>query len=125
MDILVTGGAGFIDGHLAKRLVSGGHYEVVLDKFNYSHRVQRATLMLTTGFLKLVLPLYTVAIRRHPRARSQAVIVGDDPETMAEILAASDLSITGYISPRSSFSAEESPSSEPPEIAAGGRSNTS
>jgi UDP-glucose 4-epimerase len=33
MDILVTGGAGFIGGHLAKTFAEGGHNIIVLDNF--------------------------------------------------------------------------------------------
>jgi dTDP-glucose 4,6-dehydratase len=36
MRILVTGGAGFIGSHCAKRLVADGHSVVVLDKLTYS-----------------------------------------------------------------------------------------
>src|SRR6478752_289834 len=36
MRILVTGGAGFIGSHCAKRLVAGGNEVVVLDKLTYS-----------------------------------------------------------------------------------------
>src|SRR2546430_11033894 len=36
MRILVTGGAGFIGSHCAKRLGAGGHEVVVLDKLTYS-----------------------------------------------------------------------------------------
>ena len=36
MRILVTGGAGFIGSHCAKRLVAAGEDVVVLDKLTYS-----------------------------------------------------------------------------------------
>src|SRR5213596_1028754 len=36
MRVLVTGGAGFIGSHFAKRLAAAGHEVVVLDKLTYS-----------------------------------------------------------------------------------------
>jgi exopolysaccharide biosynthesis polyprenyl glycosylphosphotransferase len=86
-----------------KRVVLAMIGLAALGYFDYSYRLPRATLVLTTAFLLVVLPLYTVAIRRRPRAMSRAVIVGDDPETMADILDATEIPILGYVSPPSSF----------------------
>jgi dTDP-glucose 4,6-dehydratase len=36
MRVLVTGGAGFIGSHFAKRMAAAGHEVVVLDKLTYS-----------------------------------------------------------------------------------------
>jgi len=46
MQILVTGGAGFIGGHLAERFISEGHDVVVLDNFEpfYAEGIKRHTL---------------------------------------------------------------------------------
>lgn len=46
MQILVTGGAGFIGGHLAERFVSNGHDVVVLDNFDpfYDVRIKEHTV---------------------------------------------------------------------------------
>ncbi|MDL0126360.1 SDR family oxidoreductase [Halobacterium salinarum] len=46
MRILVTGGAGFIGGHLAERFVSRGHDVVVLDNFDpfYDTRIKEHTV---------------------------------------------------------------------------------
>jgi len=46
MDILVTGGAGFIGGHLAERFVSDGHDVVVLDNLEpfYDTRIKDHTV---------------------------------------------------------------------------------
>ena len=41
MRILVTGGAGFIGGHLAERFVRDGHDVVVLDNFDPFYRRSR------------------------------------------------------------------------------------
>lgn len=37
MNILVTGGAGYIGSHMVRMLVSGGHHVVVLDSMEYGH----------------------------------------------------------------------------------------
>ncbi len=46
MEILVTGGAGFIGGHLAERFVAGGHDVVVLDNFDpfYDTQIKEHTV---------------------------------------------------------------------------------
>jgi UDP-glucose 4-epimerase len=46
MQILVTGGAGFIGGHLAARFVADGHDVVVLDNFDpfYDRRIKEHTV---------------------------------------------------------------------------------
>jgi lipopolysaccharide/colanic/teichoic acid biosynthesis glycosyltransferase len=103
-----------------KRLLLSMVGLAALGYFNYTYRVPRATLMLTTAFLLLVLPVFTVAIRRRPRSRSRAVIVGDDPETMTDILDVSEVPVLGYVSPPSSFAVETAPDTEPVELSDGG-----
>lgn len=46
MDILVTGGAGFIGGHIAERFVTDGHDVIVLDNFDpfYATEMKRHTV---------------------------------------------------------------------------------
>lgn len=70
-----------------------------LGYYNYTYRLPRPTLMLVTGLLLLALPLMMVAIRRRPRPSKRAVIVGDDRAAMADILAATDDNVIGYVSP--------------------------
>jgi lipopolysaccharide/colanic/teichoic acid biosynthesis glycosyltransferase len=68
--------------------------------FDYTFALPRLTLVLTTGLLLVAMPLWFVAIRRRPLASSERVlIVGDDPETMADVLAVTDLPVLGYVSP--------------------------
>ena len=40
MNILVTGGAGFIGSALAKRLVAEGHQVIIVDNFNAYYDIQ-------------------------------------------------------------------------------------
>ena len=103
-----------------KRLLLSMIGLAALGYFNYSYRLPRSTLMLATLFLLAVLPLYTVAIRRRPRDTTRAIIVGDDPETMADILAATDIPVLGYVSPPSSFSVSNDAPAEQVELTDGG-----
>lgn len=70
-----------------------------LGYFNYSYRLPRSTLMLASGFLLVSMPILFVAIRRRPDAVGRALLVGDDPEAMRDILRVSDAPIAGYVSP--------------------------
>jgi UDP-glucose 4-epimerase len=81
MNVLVTGGAGFIGGHLAERFVGEGHDVVVLDSFE---------------------PFYDVGLKRHTvevcRDRADAaegsyrLVEGDvrDAETVSRLVADTD-----------------------------------
>lgn len=74
-----------------------------LGYYNYTYRMPRTTLMLTTGTLLLALPVFMVMIRRRPRKTSRSIIVGDDPEAMRSLLAAAELPVLGYVSPPSAY----------------------
>lgn len=89
-----------------------------LGYFDYTYRLPRPTLLVTTGLLLLWLPAWIVAIRRRPRERSRAIIVGDDPAAMEDLLGAVDLPVLGYVSPPSSYEVERAASQ--PEVADGG-----
>lgn len=68
--------------------------------FDYTYRLPRATLIISMALLVCVLPGWFVAIRRRPREDGgRVLIVGDDTETMKDILASADSSIVGYVSP--------------------------
>ncbi|MBW3573091.1 MAG: GDP-mannose 4,6-dehydratase [Gemmatimonadetes bacterium] len=52
MNVLVTGGAGFIGGHLCRRLLQGGHAVWAVDNFDpfYDPRIKRATVRELSAF---------------------------------------------------------------------------
>jgi len=68
-----------------------------LGYFDYSFRLPRSTLLLTAGVLFVLLPVWMAAIRRRPSQSSRAVLVGDDPDAMRDLLAAAEMPIIGYV----------------------------
>jgi len=91
-----------------------------LGYYNYSYKLPRPTLMVTTLVLLVVLPAWTVSIRRRPNAQSRAVIVGDDPEAMAAIIESTDVPVLGYVSPPSSYATGDRVEAAAPELTDGG-----
>ncbi len=77
-----------------------------LGYFDYSYRLPRPRLLLTTTALFVALPLYMVVIRRPEQSTSRAIIVGDDPDAMESLLGASTLPVLGYVSPPSAYAPE-------------------
>ncbi len=91
-----------------KRVVVAGCVLATIGFFKWSHRLPRATLVLVTAILFVVLPLWFVAIRRHPDDETKrAIVVGDDPDAMSAVLAATDLPVLGYVSPSSRWIADD------------------
>ncbi|MFB6102279.1 MAG: sugar transferase [Haloplanus sp.] len=67
--------------------------------FDYTYRLPRTTLVLATLTLGVVLPTWFVTIRRRPRVDpDRAVVVGDDPATIEDVIRETDVPIEGYIS---------------------------
>jgi exopolysaccharide biosynthesis polyprenyl glycosylphosphotransferase len=91
-----------------------------LGYFKWSHRLPRSTLMLTTAVLLAALPAWFLLIRRQPARTERAVIVGDDLAAMQDILAATDASVLGYVSPPSSYVSTREAGAEQVSAADGG-----
>jgi len=91
-----------------------------LGYFNYSYRLPRPTLMITTALLLLWLPAWNVAIRRRPSTTSRALIVGDNFSAMEAILEATTLDVIGYISPPSSYESSDGLGVSSPTMSDGG-----
>ncbi|GAB3319730.1 sugar transferase [Haloplanus salinarum] len=68
--------------------------------FDYTYRLPRTTLVLTTIGLGVVLPAWFVAVRRSPRVDPErTVVVGDDPESIDEVVRETDVPVVGYVAP--------------------------
>jgi exopolysaccharide biosynthesis polyprenyl glycosylphosphotransferase len=89
--------------------------------FDLSFRLPRATLLVAGTFLLLAVPAWFVLIRRRPHPEGdRTVIIGDDPETMDDILEAIDGNVIGYVSPPSAYFTDRAPQLTTPELADGG-----
>jgi len=67
-----------------------------------TYALPRATLLVTGLVLVVTVPVWFVVIRRRPRADGErTILVGDDPEQIAEVLRAIDGPVLGYVSPPS------------------------
>jgi lipopolysaccharide/colanic/teichoic acid biosynthesis glycosyltransferase len=89
--------------------------------FDYTYRLPRETLIIASAIVFVTLPAYFVAIRRRPSGDGgRTIIIGDDPETMADILAAIEGEVIGYVSPPSPFEGERSPGEVEVGLADGG-----
>ncbi|ELZ23700.1 exopolysaccharide biosynthesis polyprenyl glycosylphosphotransferase [Halosimplex carlsbadense 2-9-1] len=91
-----------------------------LGYYDYSYALPRPTLILMTALLMGALPAWTTAIRQRPSAQTRAVIIGDDPQAMEDLLASTDVPVLGYVSPPSSYVAEGERMIGAPEMADGG-----
>ena len=68
--------------------------------FDYTYRLPRTTLVLTTLAMGVVLPAWFVAVRRSPRVDPErTVVVGDDPATIEEVVSEADVPVVGYVAP--------------------------
>jgi lipopolysaccharide/colanic/teichoic acid biosynthesis glycosyltransferase len=68
--------------------------------FDYTYRLPRTTLIALAGGLGVVLPAWFLLIRRDSeRSTERAVVVGDDPSNVADVLSAIDVPVAGYVSP--------------------------
>ena len=84
----------------AKRTLVAIFALATIGYFDLSFRIPRATLLVLAGALLVTVPMWFVTIRRRPRdSGGRTIIIGDDPETMADIYDAVDGNVLGYVSP--------------------------
>ncbi len=84
----------------AKRVLVAGSALATLGYFKWSHRLPRATLVMTIGVLSIVLPLWFVWIRNRPNEDAKrALIVGDDLGQIDQISRSATTPLLGYLCP--------------------------
>ncbi len=67
--------------------------------FDYTYRLPRTTLVLTTAFSLVLLPAWFVVIRRERVDDRRTLVVGDDPGLIATCIRAVDGEPLGYVAP--------------------------
>ncbi|RQG93826.1 sugar transferase [Natrarchaeobius chitinivorans] len=83
-----------------KRVLVAGLALATLGYFKWSHRLPRATLVMTFGLLGIAVPLWFVWIRRRPSEGSdRTLVVGDDLEQIERISPAVSVPVLGYLCP--------------------------
>ncbi|NHN60102.1 MULTISPECIES: sugar transferase [Halorussus] len=102
-----------------RRVLIAGLALATIGYFDYSYQLPRSTLVLTTVGLLVYLPLWFVTIRRRPSERDRAIIVGDDPEEIADVLEEIDIPVLGYVSPPSPYYTDREPVAGGPAVADG------
>lgn len=82
-----------------RRVILAAFGLATIGYFDYTYRLPRTTLVLTTIGLLVLLPAWHVLIRRQKRSSTERVIiVGDDPENISALLETAAIPIVGYVS---------------------------
>jgi exopolysaccharide biosynthesis polyprenyl glycosylphosphotransferase len=102
-----------------KRVAIAGLALATIGYFDYTSRLPRSTLVLTILVLLVALPVWFVAIRRRPSETERAVIVGDDPEEIHDVVTVMDSPVVGYVSPPSPYYTDRDPVPGTPAMADG------
>lgn len=95
-----------------RRVITAGFALATIGYFDYTYRLPRPTLVLTVVVLLVVLPAWFVAIRRRPTEKERAIIVGDDPQEIHDVLESIDIPVIGYVSPPSPYYTDFEPVSK-------------
>ncbi|WP_409025296.1 sugar transferase [Halalkalicoccus salilacus] len=103
-----------------KRVLAAMFALATVGYFNWTYRLPRATLAVTTGLLLVVLPTWFVLIKTGYRGKNpQAIIVGDDPQQINRAAAALEIPVLGYVSSPTDTRSEAIPTN-PTAVADGG-----
>ena len=72
--------------------------------FDYTYRLPRLTLLTVAPLLLVVLPAWFVWIRRRPSDEAErAIIIGDDPDRVKQLVEEVDIPLLGYLCPTVAF----------------------
>ncbi|ELY45703.1 sugar transferase [Natronorubrum sulfidifaciens] len=86
-----------------KRVLAGGLALATLGYFKWSHRLPRATLVMTFGFLFVAIPAWFVWIRRPAGGSERTLLVGDDLAQLEQVAPAVEGPVVGYLCPTSAL----------------------
>ena len=90
-----------------KRVVFSVCAMATLGYFEWSHRLPRQTVILTTVVLGVTLPAFFIAISMSPSGRTRrSVIVGNDPEGIDRVVDVYDAPLLGYLAPPTPYRVE-------------------
>ncbi|PSQ53006.1 exopolysaccharide biosynthesis polyprenyl glycosylphosphotransferase [Halobacteriales archaeon SW_8_65_20] len=104
-----------------KRVVVATFALATVGYFDYTYRLPRATLLVVTALLLVLLPAWFVWIRRQPTDESdRVIIVGDSPEEIRRLAGDVERPLLGYLCPTSVFDGQRADS--PAAVAADGGS---
>lgn len=87
-----------------KRVVVATFALATVGYFDYTYRLPRATLLVVTALLLVLLPAWFVWIRRQPTDESdRVIIVGDSPAEIRRLADDVERPLLGYLCPTSAF----------------------
>lgn len=84
-------------------MILAGFALATIGYFDYSYRLPRTTWILTVSGLLVLTPAWFLTIRRRPVGSERAIIIGDDPDEIRDVLEATDMPVVGYVSPPSPY----------------------
>ena len=102
-----------------KRVVLAGFALATIGYFDYSFRLPRTTWILVVGSLFVTVPAWFLAIRRRPEGSDRAIVIGDDPDEIRDVLEATEMPVVGYVSPPSPYYSGTEPELGTPAVADG------
>jgi len=82
-----------------KRVFAAVFALATIGYFDYTYKLPRLTLVVTTPILLVLLPIWLVWLRRPETDSQRTIIVGDDFEQIARITQENDFSLLGYLCP--------------------------
>lgn len=87
-----------------KRVLLATSILATIGYFDWTYRLPRPMLVLTAAFLFVAVPAWFLTIRQQVRDEEQRIlVVGDEPDSVSDILEALDRPVLGYVAPNSVY----------------------
>ena len=88
-------------GVVGKRVFLSVLVLATIGYFDHPYRLPRTTLLVLSILLIVAIPAWFAVIQYHASLTSRKnIVIGDDPERIAQVIQMNDLSIIGYVSPK-------------------------